>query len=380
MRVGVPRERRPGEHRVSMTPTGVAALVARDIEVVIETDAGEKAGFLDGAYRAAGATVVDGQAEACDADLVTWVGPPSPPELDLVPEGAAVLGLLDPFVSGDVVRRMVDRRLSALAFEAVPRITVAQSMDALSSQATCAGFAAVLLGVQHSPKLPMMLTTAAGTIAPAKVLVLGAGVAGLQAIATARRLGAVVSAYDVRVEAAEQIASLGAKPITDEHLQTEADAGGYARELAEDSHERQLRLLAPHVQDSDIVITTAQIPGRTAPILVSHEMVHKMRPGSVIVDLAAASGGNCEVTHVDEVSLHAGIVTVLGPTDLPSHVAQDASQMYARNVTSLLDRLLVEDQLHIDLEDVVVDPTCVTHGGEVRHPLSRRLLGLEVSG
>lgn len=321
MRVGVPRERRSGEHRVGLTPNGVAALVARDIEVVVETDAGELAGFLDGAYRAAGATVVDGQAEACDADLVVWVGPPSPQELALLPEGGAVLGFLDPFGSGDVVRQLADRKLSGLAFEAVPRITVAQSMDALSSQATCGGYAAVLLAAQHTPKFLPMLTTAAGTIAPAKVLVLGAGVAGLQAIATARRLGAVVSAYDVRPEAAEQIASLGARPITVE-VQTDADAGGYARELEQDAQSRQLELLAPHVIDSDIVITTAQIPGRTAPTLVTHEMVHKMRPGSVIVDLAAASGGNCEVTHVDEVSRHAGIVTVLGPTDLPSRVAR----------------------------------------------------------
>jgi NAD(P) transhydrogenase subunit alpha len=377
MRVGVPRERRPGEHRVALTPTTVAALTARDIEVVVETDAGDKAGYLDGAYRAAGAAIADGQAEACDADLIARVGPPTPQELDVVPEGAAVLGFLDPFASGDLLRRMVERRITALAFEAVPRITVAQSMDALSSQATCAGYAAVLLAAQHCPKFFPMLTTAAGTIPPTKVLVLGAGVAGLQAIATARRLGAVVSAYDVRAEAAEQIASLGAKPITAE-TQTASDAGGYAKELAEDAQTRQLELLAPHVEDSDVVITTAQIPGRTAPRLVSHEMVHKMRPGSVIVDLAAASGGNCEVTHVDEVSLHAGIVTVLGPTDLPSHVAQDASQMYARNVSALLERVLVEDQLHIDLQDPVVDGTCVTHHGEVRHALSRALLGLEV--
>lgn len=378
MRVGVPRERRPGEHRVALTPNAVAGLIARGVEVVVETDAGETAGFLDGAYRAAGATIVNGQADACNADMITWVGPPTPQELDLVPRGAAVLGLLDPFASGDLVRHLAERELTALAFEAVPRITVAQSMDALSSQATCAGYAAVMLGAVHSPKMPMMLTTAAGTIAPAKVLVLGAGVAGLQAVATARRLGAVVSAYDVRAEAAEQIASLGAKPIVGE-LQTDADTGGYARELADDSQTRQLALLAPHIEDSDIVITTAQIPGRTAPILVTHEMVHKMRPGSVIVDVAAASGGNCEVTHVNEVSRHAGIVTVLGPTDLPSHVAQDASQMYARNVGALLERVLLEDQLHIDLEDVVVDGTCVTHHGEVRHPLARRLLGLEVS-
>lgn len=376
MRVGVPRERRPNEHRVAITPNMVAGLIARGMEVLVETDAGEKAGFLDGAYRAAGATIVDRQADACDADLITWVGPPSPQELDLVPEGAAVLGFLDPFGSGDVVRRLADRKQTGLAFEAVPRITIAQSMDALSSQATCAGYAAAILGAQHSPKFFMMLTTAAGTVAPAKVLILGAGVAGLQAIATARRLGAIVSAYDVRPEAAEQIASLGAKPIATE-VQTAADAGGYARELEQDAHTRQLELLAPHVEDSDVVITTAQIPGRTAPILVTHEMVHKMRPGSVIVDVAAPTGGNCEVTHVDEVSMHAGIITVIGPTDLPSRVAHDASQMYARNVTSLLERVLLEDELHIDLQDPVVDGTCVTHHGDIRHEISRSLLGLE---
>lgn len=377
MRVGVCRERRPGEHRVALSPHAVAGLVACGVEVVVETDAGETAGFLDGAYRASGARIVDGQADACDADLVTRVGPPTPQELDLVPEGAAVLGMLDPFVSGDVVRRLAERRLTALAFEAVPRVTVAQSMDALSSQATCAGYAAVMLAMVHSPKLPMMLTTAAGTVAPARVLVLGAGVAGLQAVATARRLGAVVSAYDVRPEAAEQIASLGARPIATD-VQAAADSAGYARELAEDHRTRQLEVLAPHVEDSDVVITTAQVPGRTAPILVTHEMVHRMRPGSVIVDVAAASGGNCEVTHVDEVSRHAGIVTVLGPTDLASHVAQDASLMYARNVTALLDRVLLDGQLHVDLGDVVVDGACVTHHGEVRHPLARQLVGLEV--
>ena len=376
MRVGVPRERRPGEHRVALTPTAVAPLAARGIEIAVETNAGEMAGFLDAAYRAAGATIVHGQTEACDADVVVWVGPPSAQELDLVAEGAAVLGMLDPFITGEIVTRLAARRVTGLAFEAVPRVTVAQSMDALSSQATCAGFAAVIVGMQHSPKLPMMLTTAAGTVTPSRVLVLGAGVAGLQAIATARRLGAVVSAYDVRVDTAEHITSLGASPVATE-AQVAADPAGYAQELAGNRKARQLELLAPHVEDSDIVITTAQIPGRTAPILVTHEMVHRMRPGSVIVDAAAPTGGNCEVTHVDELSRHAGIVTVVGPTDLPSHVARDASEMYARNVTALLERVLHDDRLHIDVDDVVVGGTCVTHRGEIRHPLSRRLLGME---
>lgn len=375
MRVGLPRERRPAEHRVALTPNGVATLVAKGIDVHVETDAGERAGFLDGAYRGAGATIVDSQAEACDADLVLWVGPPAPRELALVPERGAVAGFLTPFTSGDVVRGLVERDLTGLAFEAVPRITTAQSLDALSSQATAAGYAAVILAAQESHKFFPMLTTAAGTVAPAKVLVLGAGVAGLQAIATARRLGAIVSAYDVRTEAAEQIRSLGARVV--EAVAQDADEAGYARELAEDAQTRQLDALAPHIEDSDIVITTAAIPGRRAPTLIRHETVHKMRPGSVIVDLAAETGGNCEVTHVDERSVHAGIVIVLGPTDLPSRVAQDASQMYGRNVLALLDKVIVEGQLTLDLEDPVVGPTCVTHRGEVRHPLSRQLLGLE---
>lgn len=375
MRVGVPRERRPAEHRVALTPNGVASLVAQGVEVRVETDAGERAGFLDGAYRGAGATVVDSPREVLDADLILWVGPPSREELDQVPQGAAVVGFLDAFTSGDVMRRLADRHLSAFAFEAVPRITAAQSMDALSSQATCAGYAAAILGAEASDKFLPMLTTAAGTIAPAKVLVLGAGVAGLQAIATARRLGAQVSAYDVRPEAAEQIESLGARAI--QAVETGADSGGYAREVTQTEQEKQLELLAPHVEDSDIVITTAAVPGRRAPVLISHETVHKMRPGAVIVDLAAASGGNCEVTHVDEVSMHAGIVKVIGPTDLPSRVARDASQMYARNVLALLGRLVVDGELVVDLDDVVVGPTCVTHRGEVRHPLSRELLGLK---
>lgn len=375
MRVGVPRERRPAEHRVALTPNGVASLVSQGVEVRVETDAGERSGFLDGACRGAGAEVVDSPLDAFEADLVLRVGPPSPEELDLIPEGAVVVGFLDAFTSGDVIRRLADRHVTAFAFEAVPRIATAQAMDALSSQATAAGYAAAIVAADASDKFLPMLTTAAGTVAPAKVLVLGVGVAGLQAIATAKRLGAQVSAYDIRPEAAEQIESLGARAIR--AIETGAGSGGYAREVTRDEHERQLELLAPHVEDSDIVITTAAVPGRRAPVLISHEMVHRMRPGAVIVDLAAASGGNCEVTHVDELSLHAGIVKVLGPTDLPSRVARDASQMYGRNVLALLDRIVVDGQLMVDLEDEIVSPMCVTHRGEVRHPLSRELLGLK---
>lgn len=376
MKVGVPRERRPGEHRVALTPTAVASLVARDIEVVVESSAGEQAGYLDGAYNGAGAQVVPSEKEAIATDLAVVVGPPGRHQLELVPEGGAIAGFLNPFASANTVRQLVDREISAFAFEAVPRVTAAQALDALSSQATAAGYAAVLLAGATSRKFFPMLTTAAGTIPPAKVLVLGAGVAGLQAIATAKRLGARVSAYDVRPEAGEQIASVGGKAIRLEELEDEGDAG-YARELDEDRQRRQLELLAPHVADSDVVVTTAAVPGRTAPILITHEMVHQMRPGAVIVDLAAVQGGNCEVTYIDEIVTHGNKVVICGPTDLPSRVAQDASQMYARNVLALLDRLIVDGEVVVDLADEILSGACVTHRGEVRHPLSRKLLGMD---
>ncbi|MDX1659728.1 MAG: Re/Si-specific NAD(P)(+) transhydrogenase subunit alpha [Nitriliruptorales bacterium] len=376
MKIGVPRERQAGEYRVALTPTAVASLAARDIEVVVESGAGELAGFTDGAYTGTGANVVTSEQDVLASDLTVWVGPPSAQQLDLLPSGGAVVGFLEPFSSTDILRRLVDRHLSAFAFEAVPRVTAAQAMDALSSQATAAGYAAVLLGAATSRKFFPMLTTAAGTIAPAKVLVLGAGVAGLQAIATAKRLGASVSAYDIRPEAAEQIESVGGRPID---LETDGldSEGGYAPALATNEQERQHELLTPHVADSDVVITTAAVPGRSAPILVTHQMVHRMRPGAVIVDLAAPTGGNCEVTYIGETRVHGNGVVICGPTDLPSRVAQDASQMYGRNVLALLDRLIIDGELVVDLADEVLSGTCVTHRGEVRHPLSRKLLGLD---
>ena len=377
MRVGIPRERAAGEHRVALTPTAVKRLVAKEVEVVVETDAGEEAGFLDDAYREAGATVVDDDAAASDADLVLRVGPVAPHEVENLAKGTALVGFLEPFTSADVMRHLADKHITALAMEAVPRITAAQSIDALSSQATASGYAAVLLAAYNSHKFFPMLTTAAGTVPPSKVLVLGAGVAGLQAIATAKRLGAVVSAYDVRAEVAEQIKSLGAKPLN-VPAEESGDESGYAKEVSKDTQKQQLELLAPHVADADIVITTAAIPGKRAPLLITDEMVRSMRAGSVIVDIAAATGGNCEVTRAGERVVHDEVV-VLGPTDLPSRVAHDSSQMYARNLLTLLDRVIVEGELVIDLEDPIVGPTCVAHRGEVRHRLSRQLLGLEVT-
>lgn len=372
MRIGVPRERRPGERRVALTPMATASLIARGVEVVVEADAGAQAGHLDGAYTGVGATVVTSEREAWDADLVVRVGPPMPAELGRLREGGALLGFLEPFSSTDTLLRLRERRVTALAFEALPRTTAAQAMDALSSQATAAGYAAALEAATISPKFFPMLTTAAGTVPPAKVLVLGAGVAGLQAIATARRLGAVVSGYDVRPEAAEQIASLGAKPVQlDLHAEGE---GGYARQLDTDEQARQHEQLTPHVADADVVISTAAVPGRPAPILITHQMVHRMRAGAVIVDAAAPSGGNCEVSYAGERRVHGNGVIISGPTDLASRVAADASQMYARNVLALLERLLVDGELVVDVDDEVVGGACVTHRGEVRHPLAQQLL------
>ena len=373
MRVGVPRERGPGERRVALTPTAAASLIARDVEVVVEADAGALAGHLDGAYTGVGAEVVSSEREAWDVDLVVRVGQPMPSEVGRLPQGGAIVGFLAPFTSTDILWRLRERRASALAFEALPRVTAAQAMDALSSQATAAGYAAVLEAASASPKFFPMLTTAAGTVAPAKVLVLGAGVSGLQAIATARRLGAVVSAYDVRPEAVEQIESLGARAVSPD-VEVEVE-GGYARELEQDEQASQHELLAPNVADADVVITTAAVPGRPAPILITHAMVHRMRAGAVIVDAAAESGGNCEVSYAGERRVHGNGVIICGPTDLPSRVAADASQMYSRNVLALLARVIVDGELVIDLADEIISGACVTHRGVVRHELARKLLG-----
>jgi NAD(P) transhydrogenase subunit alpha len=357
---------------VALTPTAAASLIARDVEVVVEAAAGKRAGYPDGAYTGVGARVVHSAAEAWSADLVVRVGQPEPSEIDRLPRGGAIVGFLAPFWSAGILRRLRARRATALAFEALPRITAAQAMDALSSQSTAAGYAAALEAATASPRLFPMLTTAAGTIAPAKVLVLGAGVAGLQAIATARRLGAVVSGYDVRPEAAEQIESLGARAVRLD-VEVEPDKT-YARELAEDQLIRLHELLAPHVADADVVIATAVVPGRSAPILITQQMVDRMRPDAVIVDAAVEAGGNCEISHAGERRVHRNGVVVCGPTDLPSRVAADASQMYANNVLALLQRVIVNGELVIELDDDISSAACVVHRGEVRHELARTLL------
>ncbi|MGF1598712.1 MAG: Re/Si-specific NAD(P)(+) transhydrogenase subunit alpha [Acidimicrobiales bacterium] len=376
MRIAVPREA-TDERRVALTPQVVRRLRAAGHAVTVEPGAGERAGFADDAYRAEGAEV--SASAVGDADLIVVVGPPDRQRVDGFPEGVAVLGFLDPFAATDVVRGLAERRITSFAMEAVPRTTLAQSMDALSSQASAAGYHAVLLAAVATPRIFPMMITAAGTVPPVKLLVLGAGVAGLQAIATARRLGAVVSAYDIRPEVKEQIESLGARFVTGPVDQSAVAASGYATEVADDTERRQQGALADVVADADVVITTAQIPGVPAPLLVSREMVERMRPGSVIVDVAAPTGGNCELTRPgDEVS-HAGVV-VLGPIDLPGRVAVDASEMYARNLVAFIERLTDgEGGLTVALDDEIIGASCITHAGSIAHPEARRAVGLETT-
>jgi NAD(P) transhydrogenase subunit alpha len=373
--LGIPRETRPGETRVAAVPATVETYSEWGWDVRVERAAGFAAGFTDDAYREAGAAIVPEASEASAVDLLLRVGPPDPADLDQIPSGAAVAGFLDPFILTNVVEKLAERNLTGLAVEAIPRTTLAQSMDALSSQANLAGYAAVLLAAEASPKLLPMMVTAAGTIPPSRALILGVGVAGLQAIATARRLGAVVHAYDIRPETAEQVESLGAKFVA--APTTAADEGGYAQEVTDDIQTRQFEVLAPFVADADIIVTTAQIPGRPAPLLITSEMVSAMHPGSVIVDMAAGTGGNVAGSQPDEI-VEVGGVTIHGPTNLAGRIPTDASRMYARNLMALLERMRGEDgELLIDLEDDIVGPTAITHQGEVRHPRSRSLLGLE---
>jgi NAD(P) transhydrogenase subunit alpha len=374
MRIVVSREG-PDERRVAITPQVVLRLIEERHAVVVETGAGMRAGFDDDAYRDVGAEVTVDPYPG--AELVTVVGPPSPEDAMRIPEGCALVGFLDPFTAADLVGILTKRRITSFAMESIPRTTLAQTMDALSSQATAAGYHAVLLAAAATPRFFPMLTTAAGTMPPVKLLVLGAGVAGLQAIATARRLGAAVSAYDIRPEVREQIESLGARFVAAPVDESAAAATGYAKEVSDETQRRQQDALASVVEDSDVVVTTAQIPGSPAPLLVSREMVERMRPGSVIVDVAAPSGGNCEMTRPGETVEHNG-VSIIGPTDLPSRVAHDASQMYARNLASFISRITDEDGGRVfDFDNQIVSEACITHDGRVTHPVVRRDMGLE---
>ena len=366
MRVAVPKEIAPHEHRVALTPDAAAALVKGGIEVLVERGAGEGAFHRDAAYEAAGARVVGDAATLYgQADVVLKVQKPTRDEVDRMREGAVLVAFLQALTSPELVEHLAARRITSFGMEGIPRISRAQKMDALSSQANLAGYKAVLLAAESLPKFFPMLMTAAGTIFAARVLVIGAGVAGLQAIATARRLGAQVWGYDVRAVVKEQVESLGAKFLElDAGIAAAEDTGGYAKSLSAEETRRQQELFAEKTKDFDVVITTALVPGRPAPRLVTKETVAGMRPGSVIVDLAAEAGGNCELTEPDAVVVRHG-VTIHGPTNLPATMPVNASQLYARNVTELLNEIVKNGAIALDFEDEVVKGACVTHGGEI---------------
>jgi NAD(P) transhydrogenase subunit alpha len=365
--VGVPQERAAGETRVALTPDAVERLRTAGIAVVVERSAGAGAGFADELYTAAGAEIAaDGAALHQRANVIARVAPPDAQDAALLRQGTLVVGLLSPFGRDDLAPLLAGRGVTALALERMPRITRAQSMDVLSSQATVAGYRAVLLAAERLPRFFPLLMTAAGTVRPAKVLILGAGVAGLQAIATARRLGAVVSAFDVRAVAREQVESLGATFLAIELPEGDGEgAGGYAKELSEEAHRLEQELVAKHIADSDVVITTALIPGRPAPILITSAMVESMKHGSVVVDLAADAGGNCESTTPGETTSVSG-VTIVAPFQPATGMPQHASQLYARNVATLLQHLAGDGALKLDLGDEIVAATCIVHEGVVR--------------
>lgn len=365
--VAVLKETLAGEQRVALVPDSVQRLLKLGLRVTVEAGAGLSASIADADYERAGAAIApSAAAAAASAQVVLKVQRPGEQEVGVLPAGSLLIGFLQPGQSAVLLERLAARRVDALAMERVPRSTRAQAVDALSSQATVAGYKAVLLGASLCPRLLPMLTTAAGTLTPAKVLVLGAGVAGLQAIATARRLGAVVSAFDVRPAVREQVQSLGARFVEMEGLGKEAEgAGGYAAQLGEEQQRRVFEAVAGQLGDSDLVITTAQIPGRPAPRLITLKMLRAMKRGAVVVDLAAESGGNCEGTTAGE-AVREGGVTLLGPTNLAATVPLHASMMYSRNLVALLSLLVAGGELKLDLTDDIVAAMLVTFDGGVR--------------
>jgi H+-translocating NAD(P) transhydrogenase subunit alpha len=374
--IGVPKETASGERRVALIPDSVKQLMALGPEVVVETGAGTQAGFEDDAYAEAGARIVDSASEAFGVDLVVKVQPPGAAgtghEVDLLREGAALISFLKPLDQTEVTERLVERGVTAFSVEMMPRITRAQSMDALSSQSTISGYKAVLMGADTLPRIFPMLVTAAGTLQPARVLVIGVGVAGLQALGTAKRLGAVTYGYDTRAVVKEQVESLGARFVElDLDTGDSEDSGGYAKAQSEEFYQRQRAELGKHVAAADLVITTALVPGQPAPFLIEADAVRGMRPGSVVVDLAAEKGGNCELTQADQNVVDSG-VTIIGHTNLPAEVPAHASQMYGRNLVTFLDHLLEEGALTLDFEDEITAGTLMSHGGKL---VSERLGG-----
>ncbi len=374
VKVFVPKEAAPGETRVAATPESVKKMVGAGLEVTLAEGAGEGSHIADSEYEKQGATITSepGAAQAA-ADLVLQVVAPETADAAQLKSGAVLVALLSPAQNLDLVRQLRDGKVSAVAMELVPRITRAQSMDVLSSQASIAGYKAVVLAATRLGKYFPLLMTAAGTIKPAKVVVMGAGVAGLQAVATAKRLGAVVEVSDIREVVKEQVESLGGRFIELPDMGGGEGEGGYAREMGEDFLRRQREIVTEHVSAADVVICTALVPGKKAPTLVTREMVEGMKAGAVIVDLAVEQGGNCELSKAGEDVDHGGVL-ILGPRNLPAETPVDASQLYARNVWALLQEMIKEGELVLDLEDEVLDGALLTHDGEVRHAPTREAL------
>jgi len=373
MRIVVPKEHAPGERRVAMSPSAISRLASDDLQFVVESGAGLAASHSDEEYREAGAEIVADPKKLFEgADVVLKVNGPvkradGTDEVELIPSGALLIGQLKPHANAETLKRLADRGVTAFSMELMPRTTLAQRMDSLSAFSTVAGYAAVLRAAAAGSRFFPMLTTAAGTIAPANVFIIGAGVAGLQAIATARRLGAVVEAFDIRPAAKEQVQSLGAKFVEWEGDKDTETEGGYAKEVSEEEQEHERQLLAEHIAKSDVVITTALVPGRKAPVLITEDMVRGMRPRSVIVDLAAEAGGNCELTVPGETVERHGVL-IMGETDLASSVPVHGSQMYGKVLSNLLAYLLNdENQLIVDLDNDIMGACVVTHDGTVRY-------------
>jgi NAD(P) transhydrogenase subunit alpha len=370
LKLGVPNQSTQGETRVAIVPEVVRRLEKLGVDVVIESGAGDASHHSDGEYEEAGATIGD----AWGAEVVAVVRAPGADQISQLSQDSVLIGFLSPLTDADTTRALASQGVTAFAMEAIPRISRAQSMDALSSQASLGGYRAVLIAAMELPRFFPMLTTAAGTIKPASVLVLGAGVAGLQAIATAKRLGAVVTAFDVRSVVKEQIESLGAR-FLDLKLEADAEgAGGYAKELGEEQQQAQREALAEAAGKFDVAITTAQIPGRRAPLLLTAQAVENMKPGSVIVDLAGESGGNCELTEPGQTVERHG-VKIVAPVNLPGEMPDHASQLYARNVQSLLELMVKEGELELDFEDEVIAGACITRGGEIVHEGAKQAAG-----
>ncbi|MDP3920627.1 MAG: Re/Si-specific NAD(P)(+) transhydrogenase subunit alpha [Candidatus Omnitrophota bacterium] len=378
MIVGIPKEIGPSEKRVAATPETVKKLALAGLDVRVQAGAGTEAFISDADYRTAGAKIAaDAKGLFSDSDVVLKVAKPEPSEIELMKSGVYLISFLQPLINGDLVEKLAVAGVNSLAIDAIPRIARAQRLDALSSQSNIAGYKAVLMAADTVGRMMPLMMTAAGTVSAAKVLILGAGVAGLQAVATAKRLGAIVEVFDVRPAVKEQVESLGAKFV---ELEVQGDGaedkGGYAKQLSADDHAREQKLIGEHVHISDIVITTALIPGKKAPILITKEMVDSMKHGAVIVDLAAEGGGNCELTELGK-NVVCGGVTIMGPENVPSRIAAQSSQLYARNVMNLLLDIVKDGKVTIDLADEIIKGALITHEGKVIHEATLRVIQKE---